>query len=215
MEAVGDRVKKERKKLQWSQTVLANKLGVTQAAISEIERNVTKSSSLIIDIAELFKMNAGELLYGKANPDTVDEYLITSNVVLIPRYPIEHISIDNNNIGTADDMPFSREFLSSHKLPESRYLGVIKAIGTAMSPTIEDGQTLILNTLNNIPKNGKLYLISINGTIFLKRFLYTPKGWLLRSDNPDKNAYPDFDVSIDEINEIDIQGRIVWRGGIL
>ena len=44
MKTLGERVKEERKKRRWSQADLGVKVGVSQAAISEIERDVPKSS---------------------------------------------------------------------------------------------------------------------------------------------------------------------------
>lgn len=40
-------------------------------------------------------------------------------------------------------------------------------------------------------------------------------GWLIRSDNQDKNRYPDQPVTDDGMRGVDIIGRIVWRGGAM
>ena len=38
--------------------------------------------------------------------------------------------------------------------------------------------------------------------------------WVIRSDNPDKVQYPDIKLSMDDIREnIEIEGRICWKGG--
>ena len=62
MKTVGERVKEERKKRKWSQQDLASRIGATQAAVSEIERDIPRSSGLIIAIAKAFNENLKRLL---------------------------------------------------------------------------------------------------------------------------------------------------------
>ena len=47
MKTVGERVKEERKKRKWSQQDLASRIGAAQAAVSEIEHDIPRSSGLI------------------------------------------------------------------------------------------------------------------------------------------------------------------------
>ena len=37
--------------------------------------------------------------------------------------------------------------------------------------------------------------------------------WVVRSDNPDKNQYPDIEISSENMNLIQVEGRVVWRVG--
>ena len=37
----------------------------------------------------------------------------------------------------------------------------------------------------------------------------------MRSDNNDKNTYPDIELSHERMSQIDIQGRVVWQAGTL
>lgn len=218
---LGNRVKEERKKRKWSQTDLAEMLGVTQASISDIERDIIKSTSLVVPIAKALKVDPVYLADGVkgaiySEPVSTEECddIVANDIILIPHYNIRD-GVDTNDIEVVDTMPFSHNLIKGYGFPKPKFLAVMRANGVAMSSTIEHGQILILNTIEIKPKNAKIYLICIDNTLFLKRFVYTPDGWLMRSDNSDKSIYPDFNIKNSELNNIDIKGCVVWRGGIL
>ena len=233
MKTLGERVKEERKKRRWSQADLGAKVGVSQAAISEIERDVPKSSGLVIPIAKAFKVDVSYLTDGKENiskqiADNSDIIIIGGDrhgqvadpkeYVMIPRYDVRGScgeGIDVNEVTIVDGMPMPVAWLRAQNLPEAHLLAVIEASGDSMQPTIEDGQTLIVNTVDIEPKSTKIYLICIDGKLFIKRLIYTPNGWIMRSDNPNKSNYPDFVIEEEKFSNIDIQGRVVWQSGML
>jgi phage repressor protein C with HTH and peptisase S24 domain len=232
MKTLGERVKEERKKRRWSQADLGAKVGVSQAAISEIERDVPKSSGLVIPIAKAFKVDVNYLTDGKENiskqvADNSDIVIIggksgevadPKEYVMIPRYDVRGScgeGIDVNEVTIVDGMPMPVAWLRAQNLPEAHLLAVIEASGDSMQPTIEDGQTLIVNTVDIEPKSTKIYLICIDGKLFIKRLIYTPDGWIMRSDNPNKSNYPDFMIEEAKFSSIDIQGRVVWKSGMI
>lgn len=69
----GDRIKTLRKKLGISQVELAQKVGVTQHAISAIENNQTKKSGSLIMIAKVLGTTPHELLMGRPAPSETQE----------------------------------------------------------------------------------------------------------------------------------------------
>jgi transcriptional regulator with XRE-family HTH domain len=218
---LGNRVKEERKKIKWSQTDLAEALGVSQASISEIERGIIKSTSLVIPIAKALKVDPVYLADGVSStihrePVSFAEpqNIVANDIFFLSQYDISD-SVDSNDIDFSDPMPFSHNLIKAYSFPKPKFLAVLRANGSAMSPTIEHGHTLIINTTDIKLKNAKIYLICIDNTLFLKRFVYTPDGWIMRSDNSDKSRYPDFNIKNSELDSIDIQGCIVWKGGIL
>ena len=233
MKTLGERVKEERKKRRWSQADLGAKVGVSQAAISEIERDVPKSSGLVIPIAKAFKVDVSYLTDGKENiskqiADNSDIVIIGGDrhgeiadpkeYVMIPRYDVRGScgeGIDVNEVNIIDGMPMPVAWLRAQNLPEAHLLAVIQASGDSMQPTISDGQTLIVNTVDVEPKSTKIYLICIDGKLFIKRLIYTPTGWIMRSDNPNRSNYPDFVIEEGNFSSIDIQGRVVWQSGML
>ena len=223
MSTIGKRVKAGRRLQNWSQADLGKKLGVSQAAISEIERDITKESALIVPIAKLYGVDAEELLTGKkplsTDNQTKEESLAASlfkEGAVIPAYDAKALygnDIIENDVSMAKTLSFQCQILDRRNSAEPESLAVTYASGSGMRPTIEDGQTLLINTLDTEPQSSKVYLVCIGGRLFLKRFIYTPACWLLRSDNPDKMTYPNFEISHEDMKELDIQGRVVWRGG--
>ena len=221
MSTIGERVKAGRRLMNWSQKDLGKRIGVSQAAISEIERNITKESSLIVPIAKLYGMTYEELLTGD-NPaggkDSSSKDAALNQGIVIPSYNAKSLygnDIIENDVTMAEPLFFQRNLLDKRYAAITDSLAVANANGSGMRPTIEDEQTLIISLLDKEPQSSKVYLVCIGGRLFLKRFVYTPACWLLRSDNPDKMTYPNFEISHDEMKALDIQGRIVWRGGVM
>lgn len=228
MKTFGQRVRDERKARRWSQETLAAKVGVTQAAISEIERGVTKASGLVPLIADAFKMEVSELTGRpprKANPIKSDVFVITpdgenagDDVVLIPCYDVAGScgpGVYANEVEVIDAWPMPVSLLKTSGLPAANHLAVVKAVGPSMSPTIEDGDVVILNTAETDPVSTRVYLVCVEGLLFIKRLIYTPGAWVVRSDNPDKSLYPDFKIDPSNADQVQIQGRVVWKSGLL
>lgn len=223
-ETIGQRVKEQREKRRLSQAALGKKLKVTQAAISEIERDITKSSKLLVPMANLFGMNVNELITGvkplddgSAVTEEIDSQLLTDSAYVRPYDPqaIYGKDVSADDISVTVPYPFSVSAFREAGFPPFEFLTTMRADGSGMNPTIEEGQILMMNTLDTEPESSKIYLVCIDKRLFIKRFVYTPAGWLLRSDNPDKLTYPDFHISHQDMNTIDVQGRIVWRAGVL
>lgn len=231
MKTLGERIREQRKKRAWSQADLAKRVGVTQAAISEIERDVPKSSGLVIPIARAFKIDVADLVGDKAIYKPVREEMDLLEVpglrptqatgggyVIIPKYDVVGScghGVDVNEVNIIDGIPMSSAFLRAAGLPTSGALAVVQASGNSMAPTIEHGETLMVNTHDTEPKSTKIYLVCIDGRLFIKRLIYTPTGWIMRSDNADKSLYPDFTIEPERVDFAEIQGRIVWKSGVL
>lgn len=101
-------------------------------------------------------------------------------------------------------------------MPEGRGR-IIHATGNSMSPTIQDGAVVLINLADRELKLGKVYAAcSPHEGLVLKRLIYEyneatgTSVWIMRSDNPDKNQYPDRRLPPDESTVI--AGRAVWVG---
>lgn len=228
----GDRVREARTRLGLSQTALARKAEVSQAAISKIENNETDNSKYIAQVAKALNTSVDYLIYGKEyikkqsgslndfvivggeNPGekpSVDEY------ILVPQFDIYGSCGGGSIIDSVEvkgGLVFSRQWIREQGLPNPDDLRVIYAKGESMYPSIEDGQVLLVNPHDNIPKSNKVYFLCIDEQYYVKRLINMVTHWVIRSDNPDKVQYPDIILSLDEIKEkIEIEGRICWKGG--
>jgi len=65
--------------------------------------------------------------------------------------------------------------------------------------------------------NGRIYAIQRpDGDISIKRLVHTlTNGWIIRSDNEDRRAYPDESATDTSIGHLLIIGRAVWHAGAL
>ncbi|BAK75796.1 transcriptional regulator, XRE family [Pseudogulbenkiania sp. NH8B] len=57
MSALGDRIKTEREKRSWSQAALAQRAGVSQTTITDLERGASAATTKLIPIARALKVN--------------------------------------------------------------------------------------------------------------------------------------------------------------
>ncbi|MFL9904685.1 S24 family peptidase, partial [Paraburkholderia fungorum] len=94
-------------------------------------------------------------------------------------------------------LAFKRSSLRDLGVPEHA-ARIIHASGGSMSPKIQDGRVVLINTADTHPADGKIYLICMpDGGLVLKRLVhdYHPAAgalvWIIRSDNPDKTVFPD------------------------
>lgn len=98
------------------------------------------------------------------------------------------------------------------KIPNTE---MIVARGDSMSPTIEDGDSLLVDLSKKEIYDGKLYCVRINGQLYAKRLqLIPPTKIKVISDNKDK--YDPFYVdSMDELTyDFCIIGEIRWWGRV-
>lgn len=69
-------------------------------------------------------------------------------------------------------------------------LFAVRVIGQSMRPKYSEGDIVVINTENNTPKDGLIYLVSYEGEFTLKRLIRDAGEWWLTSDNPDQRRYP-------------------------
>lgn len=115
-----------------------------------------------------------------------------------------------------DQLAFRRDWLRKRNLsPKS--LRVIHAVGDSMADRIQDGDVLLVDTSQREIKDGKVYALSYDDAVRVKRLFTRFDGTLvLHSDNP--NAKPrDEEVSPDKLEALAVRiiGRVVWSGGDL
>ncbi len=94
---------------------------------------------------------------------------------------------------------------------EPTELALETAIGESMTPTIRDGNTLLIDTTDRTFRNFGVYVLEINGQRLVKRVQRKHDGSLvLISDNA---AYLPDAVDKDAADDVKVVGRVVWSGG--
>lgn len=116
-------------------------------------------------------------------------------------------------------LAFKRSFLAEVGM-NAESAQVVRVDDLRMEPTIGHGRVVLVNTVDNTPKDGKVYLIrDEDGGMILTRLVreYEPAAgatvWKIRSDNPDKRKYPD--KIWPEDARVCIVGRAIWHDGLL
>ncbi len=232
-----DRLKTARRHAQLNQTELAERAGLTQTSISDLERGKSKATAFVAQIASVCGVSSMWLAEG------VGEMLKAADTASSRTQPSVHL----DDIETWDDatplddnevyVPFLHEVelaagSGRFVIEESdtarlrffkkdlRQNGVqfsnakcVSVSGNSMLPVLRDGATVGVNVGRNALKDvvdGEMYALNHNGQLRVKQVYRLPVGLRLRSFNRDE--HPDEDYSFAEIQEqqISILGHVFW-----
>jgi phage repressor protein C with HTH and peptisase S24 domain len=95
---------------------------------------------------------------------------------------------------------------------EPNDLALETATGESMTPTIRDGNTLLIDTTDRTFRNFGVYVLEVNGQRLVKRVQRKHDGSLvLISDN---SAYQPDIVDKASADDVLVVGRVVWSGGV-
>jgi len=140
----------------------------------------------------------------------------STDQVAIPRCSFKPSAPDGPLTLSSDNEPYlsvPRAWLSRY-LPEGARPGIMEASGDTMDPTIADGDLLLLNISvdRSAIKDGGVFVISIDGSLLVKRLQVTADGHILiRSDN---DLYEQEKVTREFADErITVHAKVVWAGG--
>lgn len=136
---------------------------------------------------------------------------------VIPQYTAKGSSGSgymNDHVEVLGGLAFKRDWLKRMSL-NAENLRVIYNQGDSNWPTLSDGEVLLVDVSRRDPGNGNMYaLYDPDSEIIIKRLIRDlTGGWLIRSDNQDKMRYPDMPISDQGMQDVEIIGRVVWRGG--
>lgn len=107
-----------------------------------------------------------------------------------------------------DWFAFNISFLQKRGNPESMYL--FEVAGESMSPTINEGDTILVDISNKEFIPGKISLFELNDTFLVKRADIKPGFFRLKSDNKDKDNHPDIEIPMDSPDHFAVYGRVIW-----
>lgn len=152
-------------------------------------------------------MRPGEVGEGRAN------YSVEmGEFALIPGYNVEVAAGVGTFPGGEEStrkLAFRHKWLRFRGLkPEN--LVLVFAKGDSMEPTINDNNTLMIDTSNRELIDGHIYVIRTDGHLIVKRIqkLWN-KGILLLSDNKE---YREQQIEPNEADDLEVIGKVVWIG---
>ncbi|GLO05626.1 LexA family transcriptional regulator [Pseudomonas monteilii] len=151
-------------------------------------------------------------------PDGADEDELDGRYAYVPQYDAKAaagLGSENPHVEIRSTLAFKREWLRV-KGAKPDQLIVIYAEGESMWPTINDGDVLLVDRSRIDPADGQVFVLAGTDGAIVKRLIQGPLGqWVLRSDNDDKEEYPDRYHLRSNGNEHRIIGKVIWRGGDL
>ena len=206
------------------QAKIAADIDMTIAGFSRIwnDGGLPKSETLK-KIKQLKGCSIDWLLTGEGEPfpdntnrpltayDTLDNPVDVDEFVFIPRYDIQAAAghgrlVDNESPMFA--MAFRRDWIESHVGRDMKKLSVISVKGDSMEGVLNDGDSILINQGETVPRDG-LYVLRINENLLVKRLQLIPGGIInVISAN---EAYPTFEIDLKNLtDDVAVIGRVVW-----
>ena len=204
----GDRLEKLLEVKKLSRRNLADLSGTTEASI----RNYIKGRMPQVDIA--FKMatalgvSLDELVAGDSSCSPM-----SNEYAFIPVYDVSVSTGHGFSNGASENvirrLAFRKNWLKYRGLCKDS-LSVVVAKGDSMEPTIHSGNSLLIDSSNKSLTDGCIYVIRVGEELYAKRLQKHFNGGVkLISDNKD---YEDQHVTLQEIDQLHIVGKVVWVG---
>ena len=141
------------------------------------------------------------------NPVDIDEF------VFVPRYDIQAAAGHGQLVGDEQPifaMAFRRYWIENYVTRDIKNLSVISVKGDSMEGVLNDGDTILINHGQTMPRDG-LYVLRLNENLLVKRLQLIPGGIVnVISAN---EAYPTFEIDLkNPTDDVAIIGRVEWFG---
>ena len=154
--------------------------------------------------SEALKATATDTL---GNPVDIDEF------VFVPRYDIQAAAGHGQLVGDEQPMfamAFRRYWIENYVTRDIKNLSVISVKGDSMEGVLNDGDTILINHGQTMPRDG-LYVLRLNENLLVKRLQLIPGGIVnVISAN---EAYPTFEIDLkNPTDDVAIIGRVEWFG---
>ncbi|WGK88670.1 XRE family transcriptional regulator [Pseudomonas migulae] len=227
-----ERLKTARQHAKLNQTELAERAGLTQTSISDLERGKSKATAFVAQIASVCGVSpmwlaegVGDMLKGVSSPPDIsmsdiqpwdDSTPLDDDEVYVPFLrEVELAAGSGRFVITENDSARLRFFKKDlrHNNVQFNNARCVSVSGNSMFPVLRDGATVGMNigknSLGDIV-DGDMYAINHNGQLRVKQVYRLPSGIRLRSFNRDE--HPDEDYTFAEIQEqqIAILGHVFW-----
>lgn len=202
------RFRQVRKCLKMTQTDFGEKIGKTMRSVQEYERGTRNiTDGVLLNLQETFNVNPNWLRTGTGSmfleeKSNIKTESASTTFVEIKEYPTVKASAGYGSIINEEIiMPY---FINANLVSNKDLEMVISVTGNSMSPTLEEGdKILITSDYESIskPKINKIYVIHTDNATFVKRYKQK-KGdeYIFSSDNKE---YGDIKLNIhDSANRV-------------
>ena len=181
-----------------NQSLLAESLGITRQTVSNRIKNESQ-----VTVSELKKI---EKFFGVC---LFNESIVNNeNIIILDYYTDVFASCGAGNIIFSDEkiqVPISTLLVNDFSIKKT--YSMINASGNSMSPTIENGDKLIVEHWDgNQIQDNKIYVFCFNNDFFVKRLSKNLDEIIIKSDNPDYRVRT---INGSTANELILIGKIV------
>lgn len=208
----GERVRYVRELQNLTQQQLADMAGCKQGTINAIEQRKSIQSKYARGIALALNVRLDWLLNGKGEMEVDDPSTITQ-IAEFGEYsqkevvPIRHYNPENRNKLMLEKTTLENLGVA----PQDARLGVV--VGDSMSPIINDGSEIAFDVSKTQIRNGKIYALSANDTLYCAylQIKPTPQGEQVRLFYANTEMYPDETMASEQFfATYKILGHIFW-----
>lgn len=191
-----------------SQSELAVKMGVSRQSVHAwCKGALPRSPKMISRLAEVLGVSSEDLIQSAEtalipNDDYIDLPYLQSVYASCGAgdFPLTALP-DITKIRV------SREWLRVHApSANSNFVQIITADGDSMSPTIDDGDLLLIDTSKKEITTDAIFAFNLNGGFYVKRVQRTPRGLKIISDN---RTYESFEIGEGDV--LNVLGRVCCR----
>jgi len=213
MKTLAERLVWARHRKQLSQDQLAKKAGVSQSTIGNLEAGIRNSARRITSIALALEVSPAWLAEGVGAADAVETSPFSDEV----HVPVDARQVKESQPGDLNfveiqkvrlklsagisgfaiepliengaPIVFQQEWLEKNGYYADKLIA-LKIRGESMRPKLDDGDLVVINTADRIPKDNHVYAVNFDGEDVIKRLCRQNREWWLVSDNPEQKAYP-------------------------
>lgn len=169
-ETVGERIHALRKSKKLSQVILAKKVGVSNAAISQWERSETEpKGDNLMSLAAALECSPSHLLYGNAIDENIT-YVGKVRPGLVPVVGDAVLGVD----GMIDMVEYRGGWLKIYSDDPNAY--GLRVRGDSMWPRIQSGEFVLIEPATTIHPGDEVFVRTNDGHNMIKVLNYTREG---------------------------------------
>ncbi|KZN43670.1 XRE family transcriptional regulator [Pseudoalteromonas luteoviolacea] len=200
----------------------ASKIDVSEGTLRRILKGEDPKLSIVERIADEADVSLLWLITGDEDATTADSPASMHPIVKLDEFneafvlvPGYHVSVStghgafNGHTQIARHLAFRKKWLEYKNLEKSE-LAVVFAKGDSMEPTIHNNNTILVDLSDKKLSEGLIYVVRLGEELYAKRLQqYLDGSVRLISDNKE---YVEQVVKPDEMEQLEIIGKVVWIG---
>lgn len=190
-------------------------------AVSTYSGHENGSRCLRADVArkyaQRFRVSPEWLLFGRGAPEetrpTENETPPTDGAGLVPVYDVE-VSAGDGTLpadveAQVDQLAFPPGYLRRITSAPVRHLAIVTVKGDSMSPTLREGDVVMIDTTKRSLGYDGLFVLRMDGALHCKRVNRGSKAGLVRILSDNRDVYPPAERPIEEVGAV---GKVLWYG---